>query len=381
MGVLFMVIGLLATYFLVVQPLINAQAAQQWQMVPAVVTNSEVKSSTDSDGDTTHRFHLEYEYEIDGRKYQGDRYSFLSGSSSGRSGKQALVDDHPPGKQIDVYVDPNDPTNVVVQRDLTNDIWFGLIPLVFFIVGLAMFIGSFFINARRSARKQGRQWMPTANVDKDDDPTDQQQTLRPTGTPLGKFIGLCVFALIWNGIVSVFVVIAIKSHLEGNPEWFLTLFMIPFVLIGLGVIMAALWQFLAIFNPKPVLEVNTASPALGQTLIIDWRFEGRVERIETVTISLLATERATYQRGTDTVTDTHEFYNMALAETSNLNDIMTGSHVEAVLPADTMHSFEARHNKIEWQLQVRGKIRRWPDVKHDFKLVVQPQRMEDMSYA
>ena len=42
------------------------------------------------------------------------------------------------------------------------------------------------------------------------------------------------------------------------------------------------------------------------------------------------------------------------------------------IPADTMHSFEASHNKILWTLKLTGSIARWPDVIIEFPFVVQP---------
>jgi hypothetical protein len=46
-------------------------------------------------------------------------------------------------------------------------------------------------------------------------------------------------AVIWNGIVSIFVYQAIDGWQSGRGSWFMTLFMVLFVLIGLGAIGAA----------------------------------------------------------------------------------------------------------------------------------------------
>lgn len=37
-----------------------------------------------------------------------------------------------------------------------------------------------------------------------------------------------------------------------------------------------------------------------------------------------------------------------------------------------MHSFEADNNKILWNLDVHGDIKKWPDVKESFKITVVP---------
>ena len=63
-----------------------------------------------------------------------------------------------------------------------------------------------------------------------------------------KLIGITIFALFWNGIVSLF--LFSDTGVSGS------LFMSPFVLIGLGAIAWTVYCFLALFNPRPVLTIN-----------------------------------------------------------------------------------------------------------------------------
>jgi hypothetical protein len=62
---------------------------------------------------------------------------------------------------------------------------------------------------------------------------------------------------------------------------------------------------------------------------------------------------------------------MELFKTSNIAEVTTGQ-VGFVLPADTMHSFEAENNKIAWNLEIRGDIPKWPDVRESFPITVVP---------
>lgn len=373
-GLFFAAIGGVVFYFMFVGPMLHVQAAKNWKPVQATVTHSEVDSHTDSDGDTTYSIDIKYEYEIDGRRHTGERYHFITGSSSGRSGKQGVVDDHPIGKPITIHVDPNDPTQAVINREITNDFWFGLIPLVFVLVGGGMMVGSFFI---KTGREKNASWKPQAKLSSDDDPTDGIATLKPDSTPLGKFIGITVFALIWNGFVWGILIFAILPDLDDS--WFMSiplLFLGLFALVGIGMIFAAFYQLLALFNPKPILEVSNGSPALGETIEIHWSFQGRSERIRELTITLEGEESARYQRGTDTVTDTHTFHEEELFKTDDPNLILLGGQIEATIPSHLMHSFEASNNKITWRLTVHGGIHRWPDVNNKFNFVVHPMRLE-----
>jgi len=62
---------------------------------------------------------------------------------------------------------------------------------------------------------------------------------------------------------------------------------------------------------------------------------------------------------------------MELYKTSSPAEMASGQ-VGIVLPHETMHSFEADHNKIIWNLDVHGDISHWPDVKESFKISVLP---------
>ncbi len=378
MGTIFTLVGVCFGYFFFVKPILHIQSAKSWVSAPGTVLASRVVSH-DSDDGTTYSVDIFYEYESNGQTFRSNRYHFTTGSSSGYGGKKAIVNAHPPGKAITVYVDPSDPFEAVVDRGYPTDLWFGLIPLVFFIAGIAMLTGSFLVGRKRG-RPAGMPWLPAASVKQEEDQllsgplsaAHGRVRLKASASPLGKLIGIIVMAVFWNGITSIFVTIAVNSHLKGDPEWFLTFFIIPFVLIGIGCIGAVVYQCLALLNPSPVIESNTASPSLGDTLMIDWRLQGRAGRISTLTISLVGQEHATYRRGTDTVTDKHIFYDEKLLETSDLAAIVAGGHLEAMIPADVMHSFESDNNKIAWSLNVVGDIKRWPDMKADFSLVLRP---------
>lgn len=387
LGTVFTAVGLIATWLILIGPLLRIQQARSWIPVPGTVTASRVVTHRGDDS-TTYSVDIRYEYEVDGRTLRGNRYHFATGSSSGRRAKQAIVDAHPPGKPITVYVSPSDPLDAVVERGYPADLWFGLIPLAFCVGGLAMFVGSFYVR-EKPRRADGKTWLPDAAVA---EPTHRplpgyrqmsggRATLRRASSPLGKLLGVSAGAVFWNGITGVLVGIAVRSHLAGNPEWFLTFFVIPFILVGIGLIVAIPYYLLALLNPAPVLEVNTAAPALGDTLTIDWRLEGRADRIATLTLSMVGQEHATYRRGTDTVTDKHTFYDEALLKTSDRVAILSGGHLDVPIPFDVMHSFEADHNKITWTLKMTGDIKRWPDMNDEFRLVVRPMDPEKIARA
>ena len=381
MGVIFTLVGGVLFYVLFILPMLRIEEAKSWEPVDATVLSSEVLTHYGDDGNT-YSIEIAYEYQVEGRLLRGNRYQFMGGSSSGYQGKRAVVEQYPVGKEITIYVNPAEATESVINREFTSEMWFGLIPLVFFGSGLLMLFGSFFVSGTKD-----QEWLPEAvepahlgapSALPHHSPPGSGGELQRSASPMGKLIGTLFFAVFWNGLVSVFLFIAIKSHREGNPEWFLTVFLIPFVLVGLGAIGGVFYFILALFNPHPVVHASTTSPALGEGMTINWSFKGRGERISKLTFSLVAEESATYRRGTNTVTDTHTLFEQTLLETSHPMEIMRGGRFEATIPPHAMHTFEADNNRITWKLKLHGDIKRWPDVNDEFPLVVRPMALEAM---
>ncbi len=50
-----------------------------------------------------------------------------------------------------------------------------------------------------------------------------------------------IFALFWDAIVSIFVVQCINGFLSGEGDWFMCLFLVPFVTVGVAVPMVVIY--------------------------------------------------------------------------------------------------------------------------------------------
>ena len=195
--------------------------------------------------------------------------------------------------------------------------------------------------------------------------------LTAISSPLKKLLIVMFVALLWNGIISMFVVDAVKGFMRGNPDWYLTVIMVPFVLIGLLFIVGVFHGFLGLFNPRVKLKLRPGSIQLGEGAEIQWEIFGKVERIWQFSIKLSGREEATYRRGTDTHTDKETFYEMELFSTSSTVQTQYGE-IGFAIPSDTMHTFKADNNKVIWSLEVHGDINRWPDVKEEFEINIVP---------
>ncbi len=368
-GGVFFVVGLVVTWFLLVRPVEKLLEARGWRETPCEVVSSRVQSHPGDDG-TTYSVAIVYRYEVDGVEHTGNRYDFLGGSSSGYDGKAEVVDRYPAGRRTVCFVNPEDPTDSVLERGWRARYLLGLFPLLFVAAGLGIMVWG---GGQRPPLPGTR---PVAGAEEAAaSPSVGPAELKTKASPLAKFLGAVAIAAFWNGIVSIFVWQVAQGFQRGRPEWFPTLFLAPFVLVGLFFVGLVGYQFLALFNPRLHLTLDGRAVRLGESLELEWRFSGSASRIARLTVALEGREEATYTRGTRTSTDKRVFLKIPVAECFAAPEIVQGRR-RVTLPAGTMHSFASAHNKVVWALKVHGDIPRWPDVDEEFEVTVLPLRPE-----
>ncbi len=380
---IFAIVGLVAFYFLTWKPLASILDARGWQERNCVVVSSAVAASQSSDG-ATYRVDIRYTYEGEwGETYRGDRYDFSIGSSSGYDAKARVVAAHPPGSEVTCYVDPQDPSRMVINRSAGSFLLWGLFPLPFLAVGLGGLLFLAISSGRETPGKAaGRKRRP--GVSEPDAATRGRAAaglrahggtleLQAEASPALKLAGIGCFALLWNGMVSVFVfAVILPSFRRQDPEWFVTIFMIPFVLVGLGLIAAVLYQLLASFNPRAHLTLAQSYLTPGGESSLSWQLSGRPGRLDKLTIELEGREEARYRRGTSTYTDHRVFFSQQLASEGGRFGAIDRGSTTVEIPRRTMPTFEAANNKIQWRIKVHGDVPFWPDVNEVYPIVVHP---------
>jgi hypothetical protein len=131
----FFLIGVGFFYGLTIHPALKILAARSWVETPCVIDSSEVQSHSGSKGSRTYSVGITYHYFFADQEYKSDRYYFGSGSSSGWKAKNAVVQKYPPGKETVCFVDPNKPSEAVLNRGWFGELGFGAIGLLFALVG------------------------------------------------------------------------------------------------------------------------------------------------------------------------------------------------------------------------------------------------------
>jgi len=361
-GLLFAAVGGTLSVFLLILPVTRLLSAITWEETPATIKASTMRLWSTDDG-TSHRADVLYEYTAEGREWISNRRSFFPMASSGYEAAKATVDRYPEGSATICFVDTGDPTRSILDRSFTAVYFVGLFPLVFLLAGVGLTV-----HARRSLTPSKPDHPQSFEQSETDSGVRQ---LEPGAGPVAKVVGMILVAAFWNGIVSIFVWQAVKAYTSGGPDWFLMIFLIPFVLVGLALIIGVFYTFLGAFNPRPKLTISPAAPRLGTKLRVEWSFRGQVNRIDSLEIVLEGFEKATYRRGTNTHTDREVFASMELVNISSKWELARGS-TEVTIPEDTMHSFTSANNGVDWSLFVHGDIARWPDVEENFEIEIRP---------
>jgi hypothetical protein len=124
-----------------------ATASKTWPKAPAKVLKSFVQEAenTDQQGNSVTMYHarVQYEFEVDGLRYEGKRIQFAGPPGTGNIGKaQAIVARYPEGGTVDVYYDPVKPSMCTLDRT-TSYVGLGLMigmGVFFILVGATMFV-------------------------------------------------------------------------------------------------------------------------------------------------------------------------------------------------------------------------------------------------
>jgi len=367
-GLLFVAIGGAVFVPMALVPSIRLGISMTWTATPCTIVDTDVRSWSTDDG-TSYRADVLYLYSAGGREWRSNRVEFFSFLSSGYSAAKTIIARYPKGSSATCWVDPANASKSVLDRQLRPKHLLGLIPLVFVLVGWAV--------ANHGWKKAREHQAADSHVSDFTAEFEGPMALEPQVGPVGKLGGSIFFALFWNGIVSVFVWQAWKGWQGANPDWFLTIFLIPFVLVGVFAFGLVGYSLLALANPRPRLTLTPGHPRLGAALHLEWHFAGRAARLSSLRIFLEGREEATYRRGTDTVTEREIFATIDLVNTQNEWEIPAGT-AELPIPADTMHSFQGDSNKITWEIKVEGEIDRWPDVDQNFPITIRPLRVEEV---
>lgn len=370
-GGLFFLIGLGFLVFKTVPDVTHIQQSRSWPTTRCVIAHSGVRSH--SGKSTTYSIDVLFRYEFNGRKYASSRYDFSTSSDSGYQSKQDAVRKIPAKAKTICYVDPADPTIAVLHR--SGDVIMGTIfPLIFGGVGLLIMT-----MARRAARRNATMAAAVpagSHAHGSSHPTMVPMAgpgeLKPRATPVGAFLTLAIFTLVWNVLIYVFFVAINKPWQRPRHFDFCSmLFFIPFALVGVGLIGGTIVSFLKLFNPTVSVTLNPRAVLPGQSVQLTWRFAGRYDVIDRLHIQAICQRQLTTGSGKNSSTTITDLMKVPVLDSTKSREFGAG-RISFAIPLDAQPSIETGFDRILWSVRVEGHIQHWPEVDESFAFIVLP---------
>ncbi len=313
-----------------------------------------------------------------------------------RDEAQAAIDRFADGETCPCWYDPADPSVAVVVRGYQWWIWPAmLVPASFIAIGLSGLVYTA-LNWGKSAERRAAaaRRLPAAelfDLPASADPQfpfvpDCSDIISSPGTRLAyrlplvqspgwTLFGLLVASVAWNGTLSVFVAMAMRSVFRGTPDWLMMLFILPFLGVGVALVGVFARQLRRTAGIGPTLLEISDHPLLpGRTYRLFMSQSGNLQ-LKSVGIWLICEEEAVFSQGTNARTETREVYRQAAFSAADAV-IRPSEALEAecdlAIPAEAMHSFRANHNQVQWKLLVRSEAAGWQSIKRSFPVVVRP---------
>jgi hypothetical protein len=399
-GVVFMGAGLVFVVAMIAGVAHDYRVAHTYLEAACTVTGKHPAS-----GKNAPLAYLDVSYEVDGH------------ARSAKNLAQRIVNPNlTVGAHATCFYDPEAPASVVIERPTPlpmGGMLFGLaFPGIFVVVGLrsilqalhdygksreAILAEAAMGHARANPRAHAESTKANASpyragkrahepFDPDDLeglPLPKVVTIKGKGLPFrvvrgqrrsAELGGMAFAAAFWNGMLSIFVIAAF----HGAPLVFV-LFLIPFVLVGLWLLVAVVRRILLFAVREPVLELSSHPLRLGHPTLLTIAQGGPI-RATTLRVVLRGVEEAVVNAGKSSQVHKSTFFEEELASDA-LIELPRGRRWkrerEVTIPSGNPTSFASAHNSIHYEIVVTAALENLPDDENVYPILVLP-RVEDV---
>jgi hypothetical protein len=192
--------------------------------------------------------------------------------------------------------------------------------------------------------------------------------LHPSPSPSRVFLLMLFGVLVWNCFFGCFAGGAVYSRLTGKPDWGWTVFVSPFVVIGLLAVLTLLRQIVltAAYGPATA-EITARSPTPGTSCRLRVEPNGLL-RHHAYRVLVVCEEIARHAVSDDTFTDTRRVHEVEIPWHVGSSGCEGDFHI----PDGAMHSFQAASNEMQWKIVVEARGPRWLNVTWQYPFIVRP---------
>ncbi|MBK7878771.1 MAG: DUF3592 domain-containing protein [Planctomycetes bacterium] len=133
-------VGLLVLVFGTLLPLIKQGESEHWIARPCTILEASTERHTSGKGHGTYGAHVSYRYELAGVEHTGTRLSFAEVHTSDPDDAREVAARYPVGTTVTCFVNPEDPTEAVLDRSASG-VWLPtLVGVVFLVLGPLIFV-------------------------------------------------------------------------------------------------------------------------------------------------------------------------------------------------------------------------------------------------
>jgi hypothetical protein len=353
--------------------LLDWRAASGWIEVSAHIVSVELEEHVDAEDATTYKTTATYRYEYAGQSYESDRVAIDTGADNVGDFQQRLYYDlrtaHERGAPVSAYVDPNEPTHAVLNRELRAGMLAlkGVFALVFGGVGFGLLFGARVGGKKLAAENALRERFP-----------DEPWRWRPdwangriAGSARSAAYVAIGFAVVWN-LISLPLLFVLPGAIAGGNVAALVGFLFPLIGVGLAVWGIRAWLRLKRFKVA-TLTLDRVPVALGGRLKGTLRVEAAVPVTADFRIELACVESRVSGSGKNR--DRHERMLWqkqwrVRRQQCQIGTSLTTIPIDAAVPVDQPEttSDDSSH-EVEWRLDVTGECP-GPDFWSRFELPV-----------
>ncbi len=335
-------VGIIFSYWMTYLPWKTFIAAQSWKEV-----DCEIKDifSPYSRNDINLRYHYEYK----GKQYRGDKISLVPNGLENLINYQEITKKYALNSAHTCYVNPDNPREVVLDRQLKLLMICTLLPFIYLLFSIVLLLEN----------KVSAVLIPSIKEGYFEFPQDISSVKR---------ILLGLIVIIMTGLVTLMLYYDYWLPRSGLKLSIIPTFILALcVLIVIFLVVSVIVDVLKYFNPRIDLKVNSDVFHPGKEYLLEYQFEKETNQIKALSFTLVCVQ---------ILEQTKE---QAYAENILYNDtffrrkapLVTRQHeIRFTIPANANPTLEIGNSQITWIIKCKYKRYFLPVMEKEYRIRV-----------
>ncbi len=348
------------------------ESSASWDRIPCTVMAIRVDEiATKKSSVVRYAPVVDFRYAQSGKEYASTRFWFGNNDTLDKDKAVQSTAPFQINGEYQCFVDKSNPANAVLVRELNPAAgWIIRNYAIAAGIGFIMLLGNFVsfltlgLSKTTVSQKNLQRAMANSTCPVESGDPDEPLIIQAAESRVAIATGLWIGGVSWTGIVSLVSIGVLQSK-----DWFPFLIVGGFFLVGIALLVGAVYTTLQVFNPTPILACSQRDIYPGSEFELSWMFRGNVKKIQHLEIVFEGIEKVSYRQGTSTRTEEKPFFTMQVVSTASAEKVPQGFEIISI-PLSTMHSFKSTNNSFTWQIRVKGKISMWPDIRDRFEIVL-----------